>query len=168
MKTSKTIAVIAVGAIVLGALALLGRPSPAAVNQTPTGESGDLPKLAADAANFDFGAISMAAGKVRHSFKIKNNGSETITVKKMYTSCMCTAASLATAKESFGPFGMPGHMPIPEINAAFAPGEEGEVEAMFDPSAHGPAGVGKIDRSVILENDAGSPLELKFSAFVTP
>lgn len=168
MKTSKIIAAVAAGLIVLGALAWLGRPSPAAVNQTPTGESGEPSKLVVDTANFDFGAISMAAGKVRHSFRIKNGGSEAITVRKMYTSCMCTTVSLATPKESFGPFGMPGHMPIPEINAALAPGEEGEVEAIFDPAAHGPAGVGKIDRSVILENDGGSPLELKFSAFVTP
>lgn len=168
MKTSKIIAAVAAGLIILSALAWLGRPSPAAVNQTPTGESGELPKLTADTANFDFGAISMAAGKVRHSFRIRNSGGEAITVRKMYTSCMCTTASLTTPEGSFGPFGMPGHMPIPEINAALAPGEGGEVEAIFDPAAHGPAGVGKIDRSVILENDEGSPLELKFSAFVTP
>ena len=36
------------------------------------------------------------------------------------------------------------------------------------PAAHGPAGIGPIDRVVTIENSAGQPLELAFSANVTP
>ncbi|KKT83316.1 MAG: hypothetical protein UW81_C0021G0020, partial [Candidatus Giovannonibacteria bacterium GW2011_GWC2_44_9] len=41
-------------------------------------------------------------------------------------------------------------------------------EVVFDPAAHGPAGVGRIERAVYLENSASEALQLKFSATVTP
>ena len=44
----------------------------------------------------------------------------------------------------------------------------GFVEVVFDPTAHGPAGVGKIERVVTLENNSSSDLNIMFSAFVTP
>jgi hypothetical protein len=81
---------------------------------------------------------------------------------------MCTSASLTTGDEKFGPFGMPGHGAIPSIKATVAVNQEAEIEVVFDPTAHGPAGVGKIQRVVILENNAGGPIELNFSAMVTP
>lgn len=118
---------------------------------------------------FDFGTISMAAGKVNHRFKIKNTANETVTINKMYTSCMCTTALLmASGGKQFGPYGMPGHGFTPSIDQAINSNEEVSVEVVFDPAAHGPAGVGVIQRSVMLENSAGQPVELQFSATVTP
>ena len=117
---------------------------------------------------FNFGAISMAAGKVSHSFKFKNTGDSPFSVSKIYTSCMCTTAKLSVGGKKFGPFGMPGHGFVPKINASVPAGEEGVVEAVFDPNAHGPAGVGKVERVITLENSAGAPLEFYFSATVTP
>jgi hypothetical protein len=81
---------------------------------------------------------------------------------------MCTTATLVTPSGRRGPFGMPGHTPIPSIRERLAPGEMAQVEVVFDPAAHGPAGVGRIDRTVTLQNDAGAPLELAFTAMVTP
>lgn len=124
--------------------------------------------LNAEVESFDFGVISMAKGAVGHRFSVKNNGSGPVTIEKIYTSCMCTTATLTTALGSFGPYGMPGHGFIPKINAQVAVGEEAIVEVVFDPTAHGPAGVGKIERIVSVENDAGAPLELRFSAVVAP
>ena len=124
--------------------------------------------LGVEETSFDFGAISMAAGIVKHAFKIKNTSNEPITIGKMYTSCMCTTAILMTGDKQFGPYGMPGHGFIPKINAAMNPGEEATVEIVFDPAAHGPAGVGRIQRTITIENNAGQSLELGFTALVTP
>ena len=46
--------------------------------------------------------------------------------------------------------------------------EEMEIEVIFDPNAHGPAGVGLAERAVYLDNDRGVPFELTFSADVAP
>lgn len=124
--------------------------------------------LIAQETNFDFGTISMANGTVRHIFRINNTSQEAVTVSKLYTSCMCTTASLVAGSETFGPFGMPGHGAIPSIKATIAPEQEATVEVTFDPNAHGPAGVGTIKRVVTVENSAGAPIQLNFTALVTP
>jgi hypothetical protein len=81
---------------------------------------------------------------------------------------MCTTALLVKGVKQFGPFGMPGHAPIPAIDQTLAPGERAYVEVVFDPAAHGPAGVGLIERVVTIENSAQQPVQLAFSARVTP
>ncbi len=124
--------------------------------------------LAAAERAFDFGSISMARGTVRHRFAVANSGESPVTVARLYTSCMCTTATLIIGERTFGPYGMPGHGAIPEIGAVIAPGQEAAVEVVFDPAAHGPAGVGKIQRAVRLETGLGTRLEFGFSAFVTP
>lgn len=121
-----------------------------------------------EANNYDFGRISMAAGKVAHQFKIKNTNNETVTIEKMYTSCMCTTATLTAGDKVLGPYGMPGHGAIPRIDQLINPNEEVTVEVVFDPAAHGPAGVGRIQRTVTIENNGGEPVELQFVAMVTP
>lgn len=118
---------------------------------------------------FDFQTVSMKDGKVSHKFEIKNEGEEPVRIEKVYTSCMCTEASVADAKgRNWGTFGMPGHTPA-KTNIEVKPGETLTVEAIFDPAAHGPSGVGLAERSVYLEsNSQKSPkIELKFSAVVT-
>lgn len=154
-----------VSVLVLGAIVWFGRPSAKSIDEPiATGPT----VLIATEANFDFGTISMANGNVSHAFTVTNTGTESVTVNKLYTSCMCTTASIMNGTEKVGPFGMPGHAGIPSIKVSLAPGASTQVEAIFDPNAHGPAGVGKIDRVVILENSAGKPLELGFSANVRP
>ncbi len=135
---------------------------------SPQSQSNMSSPLSALETTFDFGSISMAGGNVSHIFKIKNISETAITVTKIYTSCMCTTATLIKDLERVGPFGMPGHAPIPSISEIIAPGKEVNVEVVFDPAAHGPAGVGKIERAIIIENKGNNPVELKFSAFVTP
>ncbi len=154
-----------IGAVlVLGGLVWIARPQNGA--STPENSNGVL--VAQEANSYDFGTISMAAGNVTHQFRIKNTGSEAVTIRKMYTSCMCTTAFLMVQGKRFGPVGMPGHGAIPSINQAVNPSEEAVVEVAFDPSAHGPAGVGRIQRTVTIENNSGQPVELQFSAIVTP
>jgi len=170
LKTKLTIA--ALGLVALGAVIIVSRPQAQAVPQTdpvaeikPPGVSGGL---AAFQKKFDFGTISMASGKVTHRYTIKNLASEPVVLHKLYTSCMCTTAALMQGGQTSEAFGMPGHTPIPAIDAAIKPGEEVLINVVFDPAAHGPAGVGPIARVVTLENDAGEPVELEFSAIVTP
>ncbi len=169
----KTLSGIAVSVLILIGLIWFARPDSGDAPAVTAVSSSNLANGASalvveEANNYDFGSISMAAGEVKHTFTIRNMGSDTVTVKKMYTSCMCTTASLMSGGKQFGPVGMPGHGAIPSVNIAINPGEEAEVEVVFDPAAHGPAGVGRIQRTVTLEQSAGEPVELIFAALVTP
>lgn len=125
-------------------------------------------KLTSDQTLFDFGKISMVRGKVKTSFKIKNMTSDAIKVAKIYTSCMCTEASLIYNGKTEGPFGMITMGFVPTINEDIAPGGEATVEAEFNPAAHGPSGVGSVVRQVYVDTADGGKLTLEFKAQVTP
>ena len=119
--------------------------------------------------NYDFGSISMSAGKVKHMFRIENTKNEPLNIGKMYTSCMCTSASLLMDDKTFGPYGMPGHGFFGgAVNQVLNPNQSAEVEVIFDPAAHGPAGVGPIERAVFVESGDGSTIQLNIKAVVTP
>ena len=126
-------------------------------------------KLAAEESAFDFGSISMKKGTVNHRFKIKNTTDTAITITKLYTSCMCTTATLEIGDKKQGPFGMPGHGgSVPAIKESLAPNQDAVVNVVFDPAAHGPAGVGKIKREILLESGSLTALQLNVTALVTP
>jgi len=178
VKRIKIIGGVCAGILVLGGLVIAAMPEPrsnksaavarnASASTTPVSPRSSG-ALSAREANFSFGSISMAAGKVSHRYWISNTGSRPIVLNKMYTSCMCTTAALVKGMRKFAPVGMPGHTPIPALNEMMAPNEQAMVEVVFDPAAHGPAGIGRIERVVTIENNAGQPLELAFSANVTP
>lgn len=117
---------------------------------------------------YDFGSVSMLKGNVEHEFAITNTTDADIAVTKVETSCMCTRAvlQLPDGKE-MGPFGMPGHGFTPTLNAIVRSGEKLIVRAIFDPAAHGPAGIGRIERVVTLDTNKG-PITMQFRAQVTP
>lgn len=125
-------------------------------------------RLGSEETSFDFGRISMSKGEVEHIFRLKNNSSGTATITKMYTSCMCTTAYLSYLDFEFGPVGMPGHLSIPSMNKEIVPGGMLDVRVVFNPAAHGPAGVGRIERVVTLEEAGGSVAQVGFTATVTP
>jgi len=168
--------IVGAGAVILvvGGLVIAAKPDP--VTKTPTAVElvradtavTTAGRLTAVRTKFSFGPISMARGKVTHRYPITNSGTEPIVIRKLYTSCMCTTAALVKGGKAGEAFGMPGHTPIPTINVPIKPGEEAFVEVVFDPAAHGPAGVGPIERVVTLENNGGQPLELAFAALVSP
>ncbi|MBI5221535.1 MAG: DUF1573 domain-containing protein [Candidatus Magasanikbacteria bacterium] len=153
-----------IGLIVYFAVNDGGQNSPAAASASKNSN-----QLASEEDNFDFGTVPMGNGKVSHSFKLKNDGESALLINKVYTSCMCTNANVISASGTSGPFGMPGHGgAISKANVTINPGEEFSVEAVFDPAAHGPAGVGLAQRSIFLEtNSTISPkVELRFRANV--
>lgn len=117
---------------------------------------------------FDFGAISMAAGTVRHTYAVANTGPDPVAITGVQTSCMCTAATVVNEGRRTGPFGMPGHGRMPTIRETVAPGAMVQVEVTFDPAAHGPAGIGRTERVVTIETDRGAPLQLGLVAMVRP
>lgn len=156
-----TVIIIAVGVFKSRESALTARPDTAGQPAAPR-------TLAAPKSFFNFGNVSMAAGRVSHRFRIRNTGSAAVTVTMLYTSCMCTEATLITPAGKKGPFGMAGHGTIRSINERIAPGTEALVEVVFDPAAHGLAGLGPVERIVTVKNDAGRPVELRFRATVRP
>lgn len=165
-KNNKLVVVSAVGIVLaVGVLFWLGKTNSSSTpDKPPLGAN----LLSASEGSFDFGTISMARGNVSRTVKVKNNSSEPVLIEKLYTSCMCTNVSLMMGGKKMGPYGMPGHGFIPKINQMMNPGEEAEIEIVFDPTAHGPAGIGKVDRVVYVESDKSALLELKFSVTVTP
>jgi len=124
--------------------------------------------LAARETRFDFGQISMAAGNVSHRYWFKNEGEAPVLIQRIYTSCMCTTATLVKGARVIGRFGMAGHGPLPEVNQSLEPGETAYMDVAFDPAAHGPAGLGRTERVVTIEPRTGEPLQLGFTADVRP
>lgn len=165
---TKNIIIIALAAvIVIGGIIWMSRPN----TTTPaTQKEWSASALVAQEQFFDFGTISMAAGKVRNSFAVRNDGTEPVSITKITTSCMCTVARLKTGERTFGPFGMQGHGIVPSVREEIAPGDAADIEVEFDPAAHGPSGTGKIRRVVSVETNSQTKpkIEFSFAADVTP
>jgi hypothetical protein len=118
--------------------------------------------------DYNFGSVSMAAGKVKHRYAFTNTGASPVMIERIYTSCMCTTATFIKGPRVVGTYGMPGHGPVPAVNQTLVAGETAYIDAVFDPAAHGPAGLGHTVREVTVEQAAGEPLRLGFTADVRP
>ncbi len=116
----------------------------------------------------DFGPISMKNGVVTKDFVITNPLDSTLKLTKLYTSCMCTKATFVLGDTTVGTFGMPGHGVVPPLNVTLEPKQQATIKVAFDPAAHGPSGIGRIERVVTVEDETGVVLELPISATVTP
>lgn len=118
---------------------------------------------------YDFGTISMVNGNVEKKFTITNPTEKEITVRQIITSCMCTIAFLEGGSGEEGPFGMPGHGgPVAKVNEIINSGESRYVRVVYNPNAHGPVGVGSVDRFVEVTDSNGKVLSLEIKAVVTP
>jgi len=118
---------------------------------------------------YDFGTISMKNGNVTKEFSVTNPTDKDITVSTVLTSCMCTKAFIVLPDGSTkGPFGMPGMGSVPTANEIIKAGESRTIRVVYDPNAHGPAGVGQIDRFIMLTDSSGAALQLEIKALVTP
>ena len=125
-------------------------------------------KLQTSETNFDFKDVPYSGGNVQHGFPIKNIGDKELKIANLATSCMCTRVFLKNGKGDGPQFGMKGHESVSEWMGVLSPGEEGQIVAIFDPTAHGPQGVGPISRAVSFEtNDPDHPyVELGFKGTV--
>lgn len=118
---------------------------------------------------FDFGTISMKNGLVTKEFTVTNTTGKDIFVPTLVTSCMCTKAFIVESDGSAkGPFGMPAMGYVPPANETIKAGESRTIRVVYDPNAHGPAGVGRIDRFVTLTDASGGAIQFEIKALVTP
>ena len=151
--------------LVLGGLIWWSKTDPAKpVGADTTGEF-----LTAPETFYNFGTISMKNGDVSRVFKVTNPTSQNIMVAILNTSCMCTSASIVRSDGSInGPFGMPGMGYVPPANELIKAGESRDIKVVYNPNAHGPAGVGAIDRFIYLKDAQDRTLQLEIKAVVTP
>jgi len=126
--------------------------------------------LTASTTLYDFGTISMAKGKVDHLFAITNPTGSDIKINTISTSCMCTTAYFVNGTVKDGPFGMSGMgYTYPSTANEVVPADSSrEIDVQFDPAAHGPAGIGDIDRLIYIGQEDGGTLQLEIKAVVTP
>lgn len=166
MKTK----IIIISVVVLAILAIvLPNLTSNSLNE-PAKQQASTASLKASESFFDFGEIPMSGGVVETQYKLTNTGTEPVTIGKVYTSCMCTTATLTESDGSEkGEFGMPGHRGLlARADSTVAPGKSVTVTAIYNPAAHGPSGVGLAERSIYLETDSKETpkVELKFRAVV--
>ena len=129
---------------------------------------GEKSALASAETLYDFGAISMKSGKVNKIFIVNNPTDKDIVVREVTTSCMCTNAYIEKGDSEIGPFGMVGMSYVPPANETIKAGGSMDLKVVYDPNAHGPSGVGSIDRLVYVSDNDGGTLQFEIKAVVTP
>lgn len=169
---SNTIINISIVCFVIIGLFVLGyfskATSPASVQST-SGSNASSTALTASETLYDFGTISMKNGNVSKEFQIFNSTDTEILLSTILTSCMCTSAYITDSNGvEKGPFKMSGMGYVPPANEIIKAGESRIIRVVYDPNAHGPAGVGRIDRFIYLTDSLGGKLELEIKALVTP
>lgn len=170
---SKTISIIAVILLIVFGLFIWSYSGKggtvASVQGAPGSASTSKSVLTAPEMFYDFGTISMKNGNVSKEFIVTNPTNSDIIVRTILTSCMCTSAFIVKPNGSMkGPFKMPGMGYVPPADETIKAGESQTIRVVYDPNAHGPAGVGRIDRFVTLTDEAGGTLQLEIQALVTP
>ncbi|MDP2655766.1 MAG: DUF1573 domain-containing protein [bacterium] len=170
---TKTISIIAIVLLIFVGLFVWGYngkgQTSVAIQGAPGASSTTKGALTAPEVFYDFGTISMKDGDVTKEFTVTNPTGNDIFVSTVLTSCMCTSAFIVLADGSTkGPFKMPGMGYVPPANETIKAGESRVIRVVYDPNAHGPAGVGRIDRFVTLTDANGGTLQLEIKALVTP
>ncbi|MBI2446486.1 MAG: DUF1573 domain-containing protein [Parcubacteria group bacterium] len=169
MNSIKTITLsLVLFAAVIGALIWFNgknnRPQTAAINNEVA--SGILTATETD---YDFGNVGIKNGLVTHKYILENTSGKTVKIGEVSTSCMCTSAKIEIGSKTYGPFGMPGHGGgLTKAGVFVNSGEKVIIEATFDPAAHGPAGIGEVQREIYIDTGADKPIVLGFKVNVTP
>lgn len=101
--------------------------------------------------NYDIGRVLMKDGFVFREYEIKNSSQNTLRLKNIVTSCMCTKAQVALGdkRTRFYAMEMSGAK-NPNVDFDIPGGATAKLIVRFDPAAHGIQGVGPINRSVYL------------------
>jgi len=162
LKTITIVTLIVAGLVVI---MMLGREGQN--NQASAIKVAGASHLSIEETIYDFGDIKMADGNVEKIFTFKNQTTEDIKLSKLETSCMCTSAFIENGGQLRGPFGMEG-MQNNNTQEVIKAGASFNVKVVYDPNAHGPAGVGTIDRFIELTEENGAVTELEIKALVTP
>jgi len=161
---------ILIGSIVFTAVLIVGFAfwQSSIKDDEPSATSAKVEGLVADHDYLDFGQVPINGGIVTKTYQVKNTTSNSLKLKKIVTSCMCTTAAVSIGDKTTNFFGMemPGDK-NPPVNIDLPAGDIANVTVKFDPAAHGPQGIGPFDRSVWLTfTDPAGVKELKFSGTV--
>lgn len=117
-------------------------------------------KVVVDQKTFDWGNIPYSGGNATKTFTIKNNGSDALKLTGVKTSCTCTKAQITIDGKSSPYFSM--HATSSWVGEV-APGKDAQLTVIFDPTFHGPTGVGPMERLISVDtNDTRNP-KLEFS-----
>jgi hypothetical protein len=132
----------------------------------PQAEYASVEEILVEPTHHDFGTISMAKGKVETEFKLKNTSEKPLKIRQLQTSCMCTEAVMRIGDKESPVFGMHAN---PTWLEDFPAQTEATIKVVFDPAAHGPGGVGKIERvvQVLFAEPENGVKEMHLSAEVT-
>ncbi|MDH6344021.1 hypothetical protein M2480_002883 [Parabacteroides sp. PFB2-12] len=98
-----------------------------------TGAANAQAVISTESANFDFGEVKEADGKVEHAFVIKNTGDQPLVITRVIPSCGCTtpdwtkepiaAGKTGTIKITFDPANRPG--PFAKTISVYSNGKTG-------------------------------------------
>lgn len=102
---------------------------------------------------YDFGEIDIFGGKVQTTYTLKNEGTEDVLITSAVTSCMCTEGNIGDL--TFGMHKSTGKTVV------IPAGEEKTLTVTFDPLAHGPNGIGKIKRELMLKTNSTVTPDIK-------
>lgn len=143
-------------ALVAGAVwfatALTGKPT---VLESSSNVKAVVPEF-----SFDWGTIPYAGGNAVKTFIIKNEGTETLKLLNIKTSCTCTKAQITTEQGQSPYFSMHS---TSSWSGEVLPGKEAQLTVIFDPAFHGPGGTGPITRLVSVETNDKIKSKLEFS-----
>ena len=158
------LAILTIG-IVGGAIFLVGSSS---TNTKAVVSKTQGAKISIDHNFKTVGDIGYSKGILYHTFPIKNTGNKDLEIANMASSCMCTKVFLKVEGKNGPEFGMKGMSAPSSWKGILKPGEKGEIVAAFDPTYHGPQGIGKVSRTASFEtNDPANPyVELSFEGEV--
>ncbi len=156
----------------LGAMIFFGlrnaRPASDAVGATQDAVVQIEPEM------LDMGTVRQSEGIAERSFTIENKGAAPLRISSLQTSCMCTSVQLVVGEEKSQRFGMAGHGGSSAAPRSWSmeipPGTQGELKVFYDPNAHGPSGVGPVERIITFNtNDiAHQNVEVRIRGIVTP
>ena len=172
MKSNTIVTLLTLGAVVVVGLFILGyisKGGTAASVQGVTDSTVALGQISATETIYDFGNISMKNGDVTKDFSFANLTEQDIKLRTVETSCMCTAAFLVRLDGSKdGPFGMASMGAPTKTSDLIKAGETGTLRVVYNPNAHGPAGIGRIDRFITITDASNRSLRFEIKANVTP
>ncbi|MFB6291536.1 MAG: DUF1573 domain-containing protein [Candidatus Bipolaricaulia bacterium] len=99
---------------------------------------------------YDLGNVPYGGGIIEREFTVKNRGNEKLKITSIKTSCGCTEAQLIYDGNKSKKFGMhPNNLVWAQT---IGPGDQATLKVFFDPTAHGPEGVGPFRRAIWIES----------------
>ncbi len=102
-------------------------------------------------ATYDIGSVVMKDGIVTREYEIKNNSSEVLRLKKIFTSCMCTKAQVIVGDRKTRFYSMEmGGATNAAVDFDIPAASTAKLLVKFDPAAHGIQGTGPLQREVDL------------------